>query len=111
MASGVSARAPATAPIPWAVTSTDVPRAPSWSRLMATAGIRAMNGEMRRAVMPIRVIASRQPGSAIAPRKPATIWLRSVVFSGSWGRSANRLISRATMTAPNEAALRAKTRL
>ena len=78
---------------------------------MATAGMRAMNGEIRRAVMPISVIASRQPGSAIAPRKPAAICRRSFVCSGLWGRSAKRLMRRAMMTAPNEAALMANTRL
>ena len=110
LASGVRARAPATAPTPWAVTSTDVPLAPSWKMLMATAGMRAMNGETSSAVRPIRPVARRQPGSTRRPRIPVTMRSRRL-SSPMWGRAWRRVNSRATITAANEAAFSSKTKL
>ena len=67
------ARAPATAPTPWAVTRIEVPRSPASKSFTATAGMRAMNGERSRAATAMPRMAARQPGSAHAPRAPVTI--------------------------------------
>ena len=103
------ARAPATAPTPWAVTRIDVPRSPASNSLTATAGMRAMNGDSSRAATAMARMAVRQPGSAHAPRAPVTIRRPSPpVSSGSGRGGGSRTRAMATRTAPNDRALTTK---
>ena len=74
-ASGAIARAPATAPTPWAVVSRPVaeaiPRAPVWVRCRAITGTRAMKGDAKSATTCDR--AYRGTTARLAARRPSAV--------------------------------------
>ena len=106
-ASQASMSAPVTAPIPWAVTSTDVPPAPLWNSSIATAGTRAMNGEPINATTAMSVIGLRQPGNRAAILAPS--FRRSTIPAPvALSCSGSRTNTSAITTAPNEMALAVK---
>ena len=82
---------------------------PWWGTTPAMAGTRAMNGDASRATTAMRPIAARQPGSAKAILAPTAMRATMDVSSGTRRRVGRRTMRRATTTAPNDAALMAKT--
>ena len=94
--------------MPWAVIRIAVPVFSLWNSLSATAGTRAMNGDSRKAVTPMRKIAIRHPGSRAAVRAPSLMRAQRPPVSPSARGGGSRTKSKAMMTAKNEAAFSAK---
>ena len=106
------ARAPVTAPIPWAVTSRAVATGvltPCRCSTPDMAGTRAMNGEANRATMAMSSTAARQPGSDMAARAPITMRAQIPTVPPALIGLGNLTSVSATTTAANDAALMAKT--